>query len=103
VIVPQLQLKMQHVAALLQQFLAGLASEPSLVSGRLCSCSFVEPLAAGSGIPEVKTYLNGVHIKVGRPALPFPTFLPSVFVVGLLLDYCWMVSRGIGLQMRWHL
>ncbi|KAI7845409.1 hypothetical protein COHA_001114 [Chlorella ohadii] len=24
---------------------------------------FVEPLAAGSGIPEVKTYLNGVHIK----------------------------------------
>jgi chloride channel 7 len=23
----------------------------------------VEPLAAGSGIPEVKTYLNGVHIK----------------------------------------
>ena len=25
--------------------------------------SFVEPLAAGSGIPEVKTYLNGVHIK----------------------------------------
>lgn len=29
------------------------------------ACSFVEPLAAGSGIPEVKTYLNGVHIKVG--------------------------------------
>lgn len=26
-------------------------------------CSFVEPLAAGSGIPEVKTYLNGVHIR----------------------------------------
>lgn len=25
--------------------------------------SFVEPLAAGSGIPEVKTYLNGVHIR----------------------------------------
>ena len=25
--------------------------------------SFVEPLAAGSGIPEVKTYLNGLHIK----------------------------------------
>lgn len=23
----------------------------------------MEPLAAGSGIPEVKTYLNGVHIK----------------------------------------
>ena len=28
-----------------------------------CRCSFVEPLAAGSGIPEVKTYLNGVHIR----------------------------------------
>ena len=25
--------------------------------------SYVEPLAAGSGIPEVKTYLNGVHLK----------------------------------------
>ena len=25
--------------------------------------SFVEPLAAGSGIAEIKTYLNGVHIK----------------------------------------
>jgi chloride channel 7 len=25
--------------------------------------SYLEPLAAGSGIPEVKTYLNGVHIR----------------------------------------
>ena len=25
--------------------------------------SYVEPLAAGSGIPELKTYLNGVHLK----------------------------------------
>ena len=25
--------------------------------------SFVEPLAAGSGIAEIKTYLNGIHIK----------------------------------------
>ena len=25
--------------------------------------AFVEPLAAGSGIPEIKTYLNGIHIK----------------------------------------
>lgn len=25
--------------------------------------AFIEPLAAGSGIPEIKTYLNGVHIK----------------------------------------
>lgn len=28
------------------------------------------PLAAGSGIPEIKTYLNGVHIK--GPALLLP-------------------------------
>jgi chloride channel 7 len=27
------------------------------------ACSYVEPLAAGSGIPEMKTYLNGVHLK----------------------------------------
>ena len=33
-----------------------------------CLVSFGAPLAAGSGIPEVKTYLNGVHIKGG--ALP---------------------------------
>ena len=25
--------------------------------------AFIEPLAAGSGIPELKTYLNGIHIK----------------------------------------
>ena len=31
------------------------------VSG--CIVSFVAPLVAGSGIPEIKTYLNGVHIK----------------------------------------
>lgn len=31
------------------------------VSGAIVS--FVAPLAAGSGIPEMKTYLNGVHIK----------------------------------------
>ena len=28
-----------------------------------CLVSFVEPLAAGSGIAEIKTYLNGVHIR----------------------------------------
>ena len=28
-----------------------------------CLVSYVEPLAAGSGIAEVKTYLNGIHIK----------------------------------------
>lgn len=31
------------------------------VAGSLVS--FIEPLAAGSGIAEVKTYLNGIHIK----------------------------------------
>ena len=38
------------------------------ISGALATvaggfCSHVEPLAAGSGIPEMKTYLNGVHLK----------------------------------------
>ncbi|CAD7694881.1 unnamed protein product [Ostreobium quekettii] len=33
----------------------------ALVAGALVS--YVEPLAAGSGIPEIKVYLNGVHIK----------------------------------------
>ena len=28
-----------------------------------CLVSFVEPLAAGSGIAEIKTYLNGIHIR----------------------------------------
>ena len=28
-----------------------------------CLVSYVAPLAAGSGIPEVKAYLNGVRIK----------------------------------------
>ncbi len=31
------------------------------ISGALVS--FGSPLAAGSGIPEIKTYLNGVHVK----------------------------------------
>jgi chloride channel 7 len=39
-----------------------------------CLVSFVEPLAAGSGIAEVKTYLNGIHIRgllaVSLPLLP---------------------------------
>jgi chloride channel 7 len=33
----------------------------SIVSGSLVSWG--SPLAAGSGIPEIKCYLNGVHIK----------------------------------------
>ena len=27
--------------------------------------SYLAPMAAGSGIPEIKSYLNGVHIKGG--------------------------------------
>ena len=37
------------------------------ISGAIVS--FIAPLAAGSGIPEIKTYLNGVHIKGARPVL----------------------------------
>ena len=28
-----------------------------------CAVAFGAPTAAGSGIPEIKTYLNGVHIR----------------------------------------
>ena len=38
-----------------------MAAAFACVAGGLVS--FVEPLAAGSGIAEVKTYLNGVHIR----------------------------------------
>lgn len=41
----------------------------SLLSG--CLVSFVAPLAAGSGIPEVKAYLNGVRIKGSAFYAPF--------------------------------
>ncbi|CAD7699480.1 unnamed protein product, partial [Ostreobium quekettii] len=39
----------------------GIAVIYATIAGGLVS--YVEPLAAGSGIPEIKTYLNGVHIK----------------------------------------
>ena len=39
----------------------GISLMYATVAGGLVS--FVEPLAAGSGIAEVKTYLNGVHIR----------------------------------------
>ena len=38
------------------------------LSGALIA--FGAPLAAGSGIPEIKTYLNGVHIRGEPPARP---------------------------------
>ena len=40
----------------------------SCLSG--CIVSYAAPLAAGSGIPEIKSYLNGVRIKGMRP-IPF--------------------------------
>jgi len=39
----------------------GISLMYASVAGALVS--FVEPLAAGSGIAEVKTYLNGIHIR----------------------------------------
>lgn len=41
----------------------------SCLSG--CIVSFAAPLAAGSGIPEIKSYLNGVRIK-GKPLMQWP-------------------------------
>ncbi len=45
----------------------------SSVSGSLVACG--SAAAAGSGIPEIKTYLNGVHVP-GDPmtwqAMPMP-------------------------------
>ena len=35
------------------------------ISGAIVS--FAAPMAAGSGIPEIKTYLNGVHVRGGLP------------------------------------
>lgn len=42
----------------------------AIVAGSLVA--FVEPLAAGSGIPEIKTYLNGIHIKGLLTVGPMP-------------------------------
>ena len=49
------------------------------VAGALVS--FVEPLAAGSGIAEVKTYLNGIHIR-GLLAV-------STSATAISLQYSW--------------
>ena len=59
----------------------------SLVYASVAGClvSFVEPLAAGSGIAEIKTYLNGIHIKglltVSCESCPNQDFLFSNFVI----------------------
>jgi chloride channel 7 len=62
--------KFGTVTSLIQN---GVSAFPSWVAFICLSCflaacagglvSFIEPLAAGSGIPELKTYLNGVHLR----------------------------------------
>ena len=60
-----------HAGSFLSPFCmyVGISLLYASVAGALVS--FVEPLAAGSGIAEVKTYLNGIHIRgllaVGAP------------------------------------
>ncbi len=64
------------------------------VAGALVS--FVEPLAAGSGIAEVKTYLNGIHIR-GLLAVSHTLALPrkmSPFPAGPL--------KAVSVQLRGH-
>eukprot|EP01023_Acetabularia_acetabulum_P017781 TRINITY_DN1891_c0_g1_i13.p1 TRINITY_DN1891_c0_g1~~TRINITY_DN1891_c0_g1_i13.p1 ORF type:complete len:840 (-),score=163.15 TRINITY_DN1891_c0_g1_i13:115-2634(-) len=44
-------------------FCAYVAISAAFATVAGCLVSFVSPLAAGSGIPELKTYLNGIHIR----------------------------------------
>ena len=48
--------------------------------------SFVEPLAAGSGIPELKTYLNGVHL---------PNLLKMKTLVAKLVGIMFSIGAGL--------
>lgn len=62
----------------------------AIVAGSLVA--FVEPLAAGSGIPEIKTYLNGIHIKGLLTVSPMPQFpsqphVDTHFILHLPLAY----------------
>ena len=61
-----------------------------------CLVSFGAPLAAGSGIPEVKTYLNGVHIKGECSGSPH-------HVIGCsMIDSHWLGrSRGLS-PVQWR-
>ena len=63
------------------------------VAGALVS--FVEPLAAGSGIAEVKTYLNGIHIRglLAVSILSMPWLCHSHRVQPLLL--CPILTLGV--------
>ena len=57
----------EHISANSTSFALPLFIFVSLAVAFTCVAgglvAYVEPLAAGSGIPEVKTYLNGVHMK----------------------------------------
>ncbi len=84
----------------LRRYIAWKASHFTLVlldagiSG--CIVSFVAPLAAGSGIPEIKTYLNGVHIKgTTNLYLSLPYHGPSkdpIYAERVSLAFLWNVS-----------
>ena len=73
-----------HAGGFMAPFLmyVGISLLYASVAGALVS--FVEPLAAGSGIAEVKTYLNGIHIRgllavsvaIGQPPCTAPSRLP---------------------------
>ena len=54
------------------------------LSGALVS--FGAPLAAGSGIPEIKTYLNGVRIR-GKNTTSYPA--SSFIIKGLMNKNGW--------------
>ncbi len=49
------------------------------------------PLAAGSGIPEIKTYLNGVHIK-GRARLYVTEGVRIKFLLLACLHLLWLYT-----------
>lgn len=61
----------------------GITAGYAFVAGALVS--YVEPLAAGSGIPEIKTYLNGVHIKVGVCAWCLQTWCLQMCMIMCML------------------
>ena len=47
-----------------------VVSVTSQVAIAACLVVFIAPIAAGSGIPQIKCYLNGIHIpKVFLPLL----------------------------------
>ncbi len=72
----------------------------SCLSG--CLVSFAAPLAAGSGIPEVKAYLNGVRIRGSPPALPTLSE-QSTIAFRNIQHFFWfseaeLLFRGMGIQ-----